>query len=178
MPRRATGSCRRGRDGDCRSVSANAGTSEKLSGPGNCFRASSERRPIKRARAFLFTLNPDFTAGIYVAAGDVNGDGWAEGISGAGAGGGPNVTVFGNIGPGGPTLLDNFLAYAAGFTGGVRVVAGDFNGDGIADIIAGAGPGGGPNVTVFNGPDGGLLASFLAFDPGFTGGLYVAAESQ
>ena len=58
-----------------------------------------------------------------------------------------------------------------------RVAAGDINGDGKADIIAGAGPGGGPNVTVFSGVDGSPIDAFFAYDPHFTGGLYVAAGS-
>src|SRR5437763_13922019 len=46
----------------------------------------------------------------------------------------------------------SFLPYGANFTGGVSVAAGDVNGDGRADIVPGAGPGGGPPVKGFDGP--------------------------
>src|SRR5581483_11425065 len=113
----------------------------------------------------------NFTGGVYVAAGDVNGDGFADIICGADAGGGPNVTVF--SGKDGSRLL-SFFAYDPNFTGGVRVGAGDTDGDGKADIICGAGAGGGPNITVFSGADGHRLLSFFAYEPRFTAGLYVA----
>ena len=61
------------------------------------------------------------------------------------------------------------------FTGGVRVAAGDVNGDGIDDLITTMGPGGLPVVFVYDGATGGLLSAFWALPPGFTGGLNVAA---
>src|SRR5262249_9411868 len=61
-----------------------------------------------------------------------------------------------------------------GFMGGVSVTVGDANGDGVADIVAGAGPGApGGHVKVFDGRDGSLMRSFIAF-PGFGGGIVVA----
>jgi hypothetical protein len=120
----------------------------------------------------FFAFDSNFTGGVYVAAGDVNGDRDADIICGADAGGGPSVTVFsGNDG----SILSSFFAFAPQFTGGVRVAAGDISADGHADIIAAAGPGGGPQVNVFSGADGSLLRSFFAYAPGFTGGVYVAA---
>ena len=61
------------------------------------------------------------------------------------------------------------------FLGGVSVTLGDVNGDGTMDIIAGAGPGGGPQVRVLSGTDLSELASFYAFDPFFSGGVRVAS---
>jgi hypothetical protein len=51
----------------------------------------------------------------------------------------------------------------------------DVNGDGVPDLIAAVGPGGGPAVAVFDGKTGAEIARFFAFEPTFTGGLYVAA---
>lgn len=122
----------------------------------------------------FFAFAPSFTGGVYVAAGDVNGDGRADIIVGAGAGGAPQVSVFSWQNLDQP-LLD-FLAYDSGFLGGVRVAAGDFNGDGFADIVTGAGPGSAPHVKVFDGRDPlqDPLASFFAFDAQFQGGVFVA----
>src|SRR5262249_2903501 len=120
----------------------------------------------------FMAFDPAFRGGVYVAAADVNGDCSADIIVGAGAGGGPQVKVFsGKDG----SLLMSFMAYDVNFHGGVTVAAGDVNGDGKADVITGAGPGGGPHVEVFSGATGGLLESFMAYDPAFRGGVYVAA---
>jgi len=63
----------------------------------------------------------------------------------------------------------------AGYAGSVRVASGDFNGDGVKDIVVAAGAGGGPHVKIFDGATGQLMRSFFAFDSGFTGGIFVAA---
>jgi hypothetical protein len=89
---------------------------------------------------------------------------------GADAGSRPQVTVFDSAG----TPLTSFNAFPPTFSGGVRVAIGDVNGDGIPDIVCGAGPGGGPQVTIFSGKDDSPLSSFYAFTPTFTGGLNVA----
>src|SRR5207244_8668400 len=93
--------------------------------------------------ASFFAYDAGFTGGVNVTAGDVNHDGNADIITGAGPGGGPHVKVFSGADM---SLLASFFAYDAGFTGGVNVAAGDLNADLHADIITGAGPGGGPHV--------------------------------
>jgi FG-GAP-like repeat/FG-GAP repeat len=120
----------------------------------------------------FYAYDQGFTGGVYVAAGDLNGDGKADIVTGAGAGGGPHVKVF--SGADGSTL-QSFFAFDPAFTGGVRVAVGDVNGNGFPDIVVGAGPGGGPQVKVFSGKDGSVLDSFFGFDSGFTGGVFVAA---
>jgi hypothetical protein len=122
-------------------------------------------------REFL-AYGAEFMGGVRLATGDVNGDGVADIITGAGPGGSPHVQAFsGRDG----TLLMSFLAYSQFFTGGVYVAAGDVNSDGHADIITGAGAGGGPEVKVYSGADGTVLRDFLAYGPFFTGGVRVAA---
>jgi hypothetical protein len=122
----------------------------------------------------FFAYSPAFTGGIFVAAGDINGDGAADIITGPDVGGGPEVRVFGGGAMGG-RLLRDFFAYTPSFTGGVRVAAGDITGAGRADIITGTGPGSAPEVRVFSGLDGSLMRDFFAYTPSFTGGLFVAA---
>ncbi len=120
----------------------------------------------------FFAFGAGFAGGVSVGGGDVDGDGKADIVAGAGPGGGPHVRVFsGNDGK----VLTEFFAYGAGFTGGVNVAAGDVDGDGRADIVTGAGSGGGPHAKVFSGRDGSLIRSWFAFDAGFTGGVLVAA---
>jgi glucose/arabinose dehydrogenase len=63
----------------------------------------------------------------------------------------------------------------AGYGGAVHVATGDVNGDGVEDIITGTAPGAPPHVKVFDGVTGAQIMSFYAFDPGFLGGLNVAA---
>lgn len=125
------------------------------------------------------TLKFDFTAfdsavqGVTVALGDVNGDGVADIIVGAASGGNGHVKVFDGNDP--THVLFDFFAFDGLFGGGVNVAAGDVNGDGLLDIIAGAGAGGGPRVEVFSGLDLTVLANFFAFDGAFGGGVNVAS---
>ena len=62
-----------------------------------------------------------------------------------------------------------------GYTGEIRVATGDFNGDGVPDVAVGAGPGGGPRVSIVDGFTLRVIDNFFAFESSFTGGVYVAA---
>jgi hypothetical protein len=113
------------------------------------------------------------TAGVYVAAEDVDGDGVADIVTGVGSGGAPQVNTFsGRDG----TMLHSLFAYPAGFMGGVRVGAADLTGDGHADVITGAGPGGGPHVRVFDARTLQPVTDVLAYDPAFQGGVFVGGR--
>lgn len=120
-----------------------------------------------------FTPYAGFAGGVRVAVGDINNDGTPDIITGAGPGApGGHVKVFsGQTG----AEISSFLPFSTGFSGGVRVASGDVNGDGVADIVVGAGSGAvGGHVKVFDGVTGSEIRSFLAFD-GFTGGVTVAS---
>src|SRR5262245_16048727 len=118
----------------------------------------------------FYAYDEPFRGGVFVAAGDINGDGVDDIVTGAGEGGGPHVKVFdGRSGQ----LLDQFMAFDPNFAGGVRVAVGDITGDGRADIICGAGPGGGANVRVFDGTNMQQASDFMAYDSTFTGGVFV-----
>lgn len=120
--------------------------------------------------ASFFAFVPSFTGGVHLAAADLNGDGNQEVLAGAGGGGGPQVTVFDGLTG---TALRSFFALTPGFSGGVRVSSADRNDDGRADVIAAAGPGGGPEMAVFDAATFGKLDDFFAFGPDFRAGIYV-----
>jgi len=123
----------------------------------------------------FFAYPESFLGGVYVAAGDVNGDGLADIVTGAGAGAAPHVKVFS-----GSSLTEtgSFFAYDAAFTGGVRVAAGDVNGDGKSEILAAPGPGGAPHIRVFNGQSFAEESTFPAYTVTFTDGVFVGVASE
>ena len=121
--------------------------------------------------ASFFAFSQSFAGGVTVASADFNGDGYADIVVGADTRGGSHVKVFD-----GRTLqeLRSFFAFGRDFNFGVRVAAGDVNGDGTPDVLVGAG-GGAPVYSVFDGVTGGLIRRGTAFAPAFTGGIYIAA---
>ena len=65
----------------------------------------------------FFAYNKNFRGGVNVASGDVDNDGLAEIITGAGPGGAPHVIAFETDGK----LIGSFYAYEEKFSGGVSV---------------------------------------------------------
>jgi hypothetical protein len=126
----------------------------------------------------FFAYGPSYTGGVFVAAGDVTGDGLADLITGTDDGFAPQVKVFDAVTS---SEVRSFFAFDPTFTGGVRVGAGDVNGDGIADILTATGLGGtsdGPTlVKVFDGKTGGVLANFMPYSAAYKGGAFVAGET-
>src|SRR5204862_359769 len=120
-------------------------------------------------RSFL-AYDANFSGGVYVAAGDLNGDGKAEVVTGPGQGGGPHVRAF-NGADG--TLYREFMAFSPTETGGSRVAVTDADADGQLDIVVGSGAGKTPVVRLFNPRIQVLIREFNAFDPGFLGGVDV-----
>ncbi|MGL4419508.1 MAG: SdrD B-like domain-containing protein, partial [Gemmataceae bacterium] len=127
--------------------------------------------------ADFFAYEDTQRGGVNVAAGDLDGDGKAEVVAGAGMGGGPRVRAFGINQNGSTREVANFFAYDAQLRTGVFVAVGDTNGDGRADIITGAGVGGGPNVKVFDTKSNNFIQSFFAGDSTDTGGARVATAN-
>jgi hypothetical protein len=115
-------------------------------------------------RSDILAFGPDFTLGVSGAAGDVNVDGAAEIVVGAGVGGGPRVRVFdGSSG----TVLKDFLAFDPLSRGGVSIAVTDVDGNGRPEIVTGAGPGGGSQVRVFDATTLANLNTYPAYSPPF-----------
>ncbi len=105
-----------------------------------------------KTRQELFRIQPfepSFTGGVFVAAGDITGDGIPDLVITPDTGGGPRVRIFNGAGFG---LMADFLGIEdPNFRGGARAAIGDLNADGFGDLAVAAGFGGGPRVAVFSG---------------------------
>jgi hypothetical protein len=92
-------------------------------------------------------------------------------------GSGPGVPATVNVYDTQGQLVQQVQPFGPGFTGGVRTVAADFNGDGTLDYAFGTGPGATALVQVVDGKTGALLFSANPFET-FTGGVFVAAGTS
>ncbi len=143
------------------------------------FGATAQNPPVKLFADF-FAFEPTLTNGVFVAIGDIDGDGFGDVIAGGGPGGGPRVTGFSGSAllSGARVPIANFFAGEESNRGGIRLAVEDFDADGTLDLIAGAGENGGSRVTVYPlSTLGGtltppILSQFDAF-PDSIAGVYV-----
>ena len=135
--------------------------------------------------AQLFSYSPfgsGDTAGVSIALGDVNGDGFLDLVSGQETTGSKVQVNLGKTDSSGGLNTSVYRTIAtsmpSGYNGGVYVAAGDVNGDHLADIIIGSNTSFGHEsvVRVYNGgTNGALLYNFIPFST-YTLGVQVAAE--
>lgn len=134
-----------------------------------------------RIFADFFVFEQTLTNGVYIAGGDLDGDGFADVIAGGGPGGGPRVFALSgaDLLAGRQVQLANFFADDPTNRGGIRVTAKNLDGDGFADVLAASGTGATPRVVAYAGvtiPTDGLpplLRESTPFDPAFLGGVFV-----
>ncbi|MBI3963392.1 MAG: L,D-transpeptidase family protein [Candidatus Kerfeldbacteria bacterium] len=120
----------------------------------------------------FFAYDDDFRGGVSVAAGDVNGDGRDEIITGAGPGGGPHVRVFDRFGK---YLGVDFFPFSTDYRGGVNVATTDVDGDGTDEIIMAVNQASAPAVKVYRADAGrSIVGSFYAYPESMRFGVQVA----
>ncbi len=145
--------------------------------------------PDKSLLGQWFAYGLQFNIGANVAAGDVEGDGYADVVTGASAGN-PHVKVYrgkdiatGTFNPD-TSVQAQFFAYGLQFNIGANVAVGSVAGSGYADVVTGAAAGN-PHVKVYSGralgtgafnpanADASLLAQFFAYGLQFNIGAFV-----
>lgn len=142
-------------------------TNQTLIGTGPGFSPHVKIMRSDQSTAFgYYAYKQDFTRGINVAAGDVDGDGVDEIITGTVSGAAHVKATRVSDGK----VLASFYAYDPAYPVGAMVAAGDVDGDGKDEIVTAAGPGGAPHVKVFK-PNGSVIGSFYAYGSTFAGGV-------
>lgn len=120
------------------------------------------------AEADFLAYESTFTGGVWVTAGPI-GNGQVGIATGADAGGGSRVRVFGADGTG----TQDFFAFDTGFTGGVRVALGQSGG--TPNVYAASGPGMAPTLRGFDVATASQRFEQSAGDESETGGVWVTA---
>lgn len=87
----------------------------------------------------------EFQGGARIALGNMDADDALEIVAGAGAGGGPQVVVYGQQGK----VLQNFFAFDEVMSAGIDVTTADIDSDGVNEIIAATGAGVETTVAAF-----------------------------
>lgn len=119
----------------------------------------------------FYAYDPTIRGGFFIATGNVTGDEAEEIITGTGDGLGPQVRVFDGDG----NSKSQFFAYSSSLRTGVRVASCNLDGKGSDEIVTVPGPGGRPQVRIFDYAGNPKISpGFFALDGKFTGGASIA----
>lgn len=119
----------------------------------------------------LFPFGGEYRTGADIALGDITGDGKAEIIASNGPGESADIRYYSPDGKLSPIKIE---AYPRAFKGGSHIDVADIDDDGVGEILAGAGPGGGPQIRVFEADGNPKAIQFFPFHPNFRGGIDVS----
>ena len=137
------------------------------------FDGTTLRPKTTRLRVFnAFTLSGSpWSNGLFLSAGDVNGDGYADLVLGTGAGTGPQVVAYsgaGLVNTNKRVVVADFVPEGATSVTGVRTGIQDVTGDGRVDVVTGSGT----QVIVYDTSRPGPVV-FRRVDTGYADGVYV-----
>ncbi len=122
--------------------------------------------------ADFLAFAPEFSGGVYVTSGDINGNGKDEIIVGAAAGGNPHVRAFDGLGH---YIGIDFFPFPFEYDGGVDVAAADLDGDGTDEVIVGAATRAAGRVKAYKADtEKTEVANFLAFLEDYQDGVKVS----
>ncbi|MBU0649373.1 L,D-transpeptidase family protein [Patescibacteria group bacterium] len=120
----------------------------------------------------FFAFPPDQLSGVSVAMGQLDQDAAEEVIVAQFSSGDPMVRVF-KPGTSNWYKAGEWLAYVEQYQGGVSVSAGDFNNDGVEEVVTMVNGGGGPHVRLFD-AKGQTRDEFFAYESDYRGGVRIA----
>jgi subtilisin family serine protease len=114
----------------------------------------------------FLVFEPNFTGGVEVAAGDVDGDGEVELVVAPQSDRDPIIRIYNLNGQ----KENEFYAFNTKYIHGLNIAVGDVDGDNVAEIVAAANGDILPKVKIFNGA-GVLEKEIMAYAPSFLGGV-------
>ncbi|MDD5566821.1 MAG: fibronectin type III domain-containing protein [Patescibacteria group bacterium] len=154
----------------------NDGIDEIVVGPG------SQHSPLVKIFDYQGNLlnqfsayDNNFTGGVNVAVGELDGNNGGEIVTAPASNGGPNIRTFSYRAGKFVPVIENFFAYSRNLRGGVSIAVANVDGSGRAELLtAPAENSGGPHVRMFNIINGKYqekIMSFFAYNKAFRGGV-------